>query len=1011
MIINNTFRIEQAVLGNFATGGVIGTAATTVDIVGNLGIAQTTAGQTLSLPNPTITRPGLQTIVANTGTAAFTIYGAVVQPGQQTVIGYQGVTNGWTVQAASSAITDPNWLTATPYAVGAMVNYAGQNLICTVAHTSTTVAADAAKWSFFGVNSILAFTTGVYYFAGAIATVGGDLLIRATVSHTAGATYQGETANWTELGATSAATAWAAATNYDTGRLATINGQLLQRIASGVSAATFTLAESAAWRFVAPTSIVAWVTGVVYYPGATVTNGGFMYERTGATAVSLGTFLLDTANWTQVGGGASYVPAWPVSTAVIVDELRRYTVGLTTFTIRSNSARTTGATFTAAEAANWSLVAQDRPALWATGVVFLTGADVVRPGSGEYVYTATVLTGATFDADVASVSRADDNLAPTVLGNQATSGTITTADTAQVIEIAQTTAAVTTTLAIPTAGASSTVQKRFYWIRNSGTVSTTIVASAVTAIVLPGTIKQIYFNGTAFVDFGSSAFVAPLAWAAATFYSAGQQAISPTGALIERLAAGTSVATFNGVEGPLWQFVGNVGVVASYAVGSNTYVYAGQTIYDNANALIRAVSSHVMAATFTQAEQSAWAMVVNGNFAAWTATTFYYGNNRAVVNGQLIESQSGAPGHTSAATFTVGEAALWSFLGMQSTQAWATGVYYYVGAQATFGGTEYQRSVAGLSAATFPADASNWTAIADLSAASAWEMVTQIAHGFTVKQAVYWTGTAWALAIASSATTPALGIVTSVIDANTFVVTFSGKVTVTGHGLTLNNYYWLDQATAGLANITQPVSGYVQELLFVRDANTLQITVGQMFSVALSAATGSTYGDAKSGFQAADHAGWVLLDGRLKSALTATQQSQATALGFGVNIPNVPVGGVLVKGTLGAAVGSSTITQANLPNINLSGGSHSHTASDSGHSHVTNINNSTFNGSANGGERYLNNGGSTLNGNITSGFGSTSASANITVAASGALSIPLGGSGTAYIPAGVGVNQFVFLGA
>ncbi len=39
-------------------------------------------------------------------------------------------------------------------------------------------------------------------------------------------------------------------------------------------------------------------------------------------------------------------------------------------------------------------------------------------------------------------------------------------------------------------------------------------------------------------------------------------------------------------------------------------------------------------------------------------------------------------------------------------------------------------------------------------------------------------------------------------------------------------------------------------------------------------------GDVKYGFQTADHNGWILLDGRAKSGLTASQQAAATALGI-----------------------------------------------------------------------------------------------------------------------------------
>lgn len=111
----------------------------------------------------------------------------------------------------------------------------------------------------------------------------------------------------------------------------------------------------------------------------------------------------------------------------------------------------------------------------------------------------------------------------------------------------------------------------------------------------------------------------------------------------------------------------------------------------------------------------------------------------------------------------------------------------------------------------------------------------------------------------------------------------------------------------------------------------------------------STYGDIKTGIQTADHNGWVKLDGRLKSSLTTTQQTQATALGIGANLPNATNAFLVQNGTtLGSVSGSSakTITQSNLPNIAFSGstdysGDHSHvvdppntyTSTNGNHSH------------------------------------------------------------------------------
>jgi hypothetical protein len=79
-----------------------------------------------------------------------------------------------------------------------------------------------------------------------------------------------------------------------------------------------------------------------------------------------------------------------------------------------------------------------------------------------------------------------------------------------------------------------------------------------------------------------------------------------------------------------------------------------------------------------------------------------------------------------------------------------------------------------------------------------------------------------------------------------------------------------------------------------------------------------TLGDVKTGIQTGDHNGWVKLDGRLKSNLTASQQIQANVLGIGTNLPDA-TNAVLMQsgGTLGTITGSMTTTlaQNQLPNI------------------------------------------------------------------------------------------------
>lgn len=107
------------------------------------------------------------------------------------------------------------------------------------------------------------------------------------------------------------------------------------------------------------------------------------------------------------------------------------------------------------------------------------------------------------------------------------------------------------------------------------------------------------------------------------------------------------------------------------------------------------------------------------------------------------------------------------------------------------------------------------------------------------------------------------------------------------------------------------------------------------YALAVLGTAPAYFGDVKTSYQATDHAGWVLLDGRAKTALSATQQARATALGIGANLPSDD--GRMLAGTLtGQTVGQATaagginIAQNNLPNITLttpSGGAHTHSVS------------------------------------------------------------------------------------
>ena len=103
-------------------------------------------------------------------------------------------------------------------------------------------------------------------------------------------------------------------------------------------------------------------------------------------------------------------------------------------------------------------------------------------------------------------------------------------------------------------------------------------------------------------------------------------------------------------------------------------------------------------------------------------------------------------------------------------------------------------------------------------------VVTQASHGFSVGNAIYYTGTAYAKAKADSANTLGLCIVESVSDVNTFTLVLNGRITGLS-GLTAGQYYYVSAATAGLLTVTEPATGYFSNPLLFADSTTTGFVV------------------------------------------------------------------------------------------------------------------------------------------------------------------------------------------
>ena len=119
------------------------------------------------------------------------------------------------------------------------------------------------------------------------------------------------------------------------------------------------------------------------------------------------------------------------------------------------------------------------------------------------------------------------------------------------------------------------------------------------------------------------------------------------------------------------------------------------------------------------------------------------------------------------------------------------------------------------------------------------ESIVQAAHGLSVHNAVYKANSGvWTLARADVTATLKHGIVSNVIDANTFDVTYYGMVTVTGHGFNVGATYVLSNTAAGQSITPVPVDiEFTQATFEVLDADSYRVLDQAVFA---GAATDTT---------------------------------------------------------------------------------------------------------------------------------------------------------------------------
>lgn len=134
LVLSTSLVFGQAnglVISNKASGGAIGTAAATVDVASLFNVNQTTASQTLTVPNLTNTTNGKTIHINNVGSTAFTLLSKTIEPGTGILLRWTG--SAWSISGVGNASGDggaaDSSIFATQYDISLKVDKSGTKVL------------------------------------------------------------------------------------------------------------------------------------------------------------------------------------------------------------------------------------------------------------------------------------------------------------------------------------------------------------------------------------------------------------------------------------------------------------------------------------------------------------------------------------------------------------------------------------------------------------------------------------------------------------------------------------------------------------------------------------------------------------------------------------------------------------------------------------------------------------------------------------------------------------------
>lgn len=306
------------------------------------------------------------------------------------------------------------WTAATPVTAGVLrrVTFSGTEIVVRSLSSRTTGAtydaAEAANWLYVSQAQISAFSASAAVNGGVQILQDGVTYTRAATGTTA-ASFAADTASWTAIGKNfTEVVSWAATTTVRVNeiRRQTIQGAacLIRTNFTRVTGATFDGSEATSWQLVSHPGVGTFAANQAVLQGIVISVNGKLYRRTSAAGTTLATFAADLAagNWVLAGTTFTDVPAWTASTPVQANELRYQGIFGVPTIMRSLSARTTNASFDAAEAGNWSIVSQETYPSFSASLPVIAGFRIMMPDGKVYVRNSTGTSLASWPLDRAT---------------------------------------------------------------------------------------------------------------------------------------------------------------------------------------------------------------------------------------------------------------------------------------------------------------------------------------------------------------------------------------------------------------------------------------------------------------------------------------------------------------------------------------------------------------------------------------------------------------------------------